>query len=130
MRVAALVKRILIQIIRDKRTLALLFIAPLLVLTLMNFVFNGNEVTPQLGVNGVPLKLIEQLEEADIQVRPFDNVTDLTKLITDKELDGFLQIQNNNISLTLTNDEPSTAKSFCHIRDSSQQSRNLICSSV
>lgn len=112
MRITALVKRILLQIIRDKRTLALLFIAPLLVLTLMNFVFNGNEVTPQLGVNGVSTPLLEQLEDANIQVTEFDAANDLKKLISDKKLDGFLQIQNNSISLILTNDEPSTAKTL------------------
>ncbi|MFL6561016.1 MAG: ABC transporter permease, partial [Bacillus sp. (in: firmicutes)] len=37
MRVIALIKRICQQMFRDKRTLALLFVAPLLILTLMYF---------------------------------------------------------------------------------------------
>jgi len=50
MRTIALIKRILLQILRDKRTLALLFIAPLLILTLMDLVFNGKTVNPVLGI--------------------------------------------------------------------------------
>ena len=46
MRIAALVKRIFIQIIRDKRTMALLFVAPLFVLTLKNYVFDGKTNEP------------------------------------------------------------------------------------
>jgi len=112
MRVMALVKRILLQISRDKRTLALLFVAPLVILTLMNFVFNGNEVILQLGVSDAPTQLIEQLEDMDIDVVQFNDVDDIQQLLTDEELDGFLQLQNNDISLTLTNENPSMAKTL------------------
>ena len=43
MKVLAIVKRVITELLRDKRTLALMFLAPLLVLTLMHFIFNGNE---------------------------------------------------------------------------------------
>ena len=49
MRTLALIKRICQEMLRDKRTLALLFIAPLLILTLMYFIFNGNTVDPKLA---------------------------------------------------------------------------------
>lgn len=112
MRVIALVKRILLQISRDKRTLALLFVAPLLILTLMNFVFNGNQVIPQLGVSGAPTQLLEQLEDADMEVLQFNDVDNIQQLLTDEKLDGFLQLQNSDIALTLTNDDPSIAKTL------------------
>ncbi|MDV2887585.1 ABC transporter permease, partial [Alkalihalophilus pseudofirmus] len=49
MRISALIKRISQQLLRDKRTLELMFMAPLLVLTPMYFLFNGNTVDPKLG---------------------------------------------------------------------------------
>ena len=49
MRIRALAIRIIIQFVRDKRTLALLFLAPLLILGLMKLVFNGNTVEPDIG---------------------------------------------------------------------------------
>lgn len=112
MRIVALVKRILIQIIRDKRTLALVFIAPLLVLTLMDLVFNGDPVEPVLGLeNGNP-SLITALKEADVIVKEYDSVNDIEEIIIEDDLDGFLLIENDEATLTLLNENPSTAKAL------------------
>lgn len=112
MRTFALIKRILLQIVRDKRTLALLFVAPLLVLTLMNLVFNGKTVEPVLGLeNGSP-QLIDSLKEAKIIVNQYDLVSDIEDAIEKYNLDGFLQVEYNKASLTLLNDDPSIAKSL------------------
>ncbi len=43
MKILAIVKRVLKEMLRDKRTLALMFLAPILILTLMYFIFNGDE---------------------------------------------------------------------------------------
>lgn len=43
MRINALVLRILKQFYRDKRTLALMILAPILILTLVHLVFNGDD---------------------------------------------------------------------------------------
>ena len=112
MRIVALVKRILLQIFRDKRTLALLFVAPLLVLTLMNLVFNGNTVDPVLGVtNGNP-QIIEKLEDADIVLKEYDKVSNVNETIVDNDLDGFLQVEDDKTTLTVLNDDPAIAKSL------------------
>ncbi|EAD2312752.1 TPA: ABC transporter permease, partial [Listeria monocytogenes] len=41
MRILAIVKRIINQFRRDKRTLALMFLAPLLLITLLTYLFEG-----------------------------------------------------------------------------------------
>ena len=112
MRTVALIKRILLQILRDKRTLALLFVAPLFVLTLMNLVFNGDTVDPVLGVANSNQQMIEKLEAADIVVKEYSNVSNVNEMILDEELDGFLQIEDNQTILTLLNDDPTLAKSL------------------
>nr|WP_281350928.1 ABC transporter permease [Aminipila butyrica] len=50
MRVWALAKRILLQLKHDKRTLALTLLAPLLILTLLYFVFESAEDTVTIGI--------------------------------------------------------------------------------
>ncbi|MFL6559057.1 MAG: ABC transporter permease [Bacillus sp. (in: firmicutes)] len=110
MRVFALVKRIFRQMFRDKRTLALLFVAPLLILTLMYFLFNGNTIDPKLGVSGVESDLIAAFKEADIKVLKYETVTNQT--ILDDDLDGLLQQDNGKIKLTLRNDDPTKAKAL------------------
>ncbi|MFP5112633.1 ABC transporter permease [Bacillaceae bacterium C204] len=108
MRVFALVKRIFRQMFRDKRTLALLFVAPLLILTLMYFLFNGSSVEPKLGVMGVDKQLISVLKKADIQVKQYEKVNADT--VVDDDLDGLLEQENGRIKLTLQNSDPSAAK--------------------
>ncbi|HWK24683.1 MAG TPA: ABC transporter permease [Ureibacillus sp.] len=112
MRIAALVKRILLQIRRDKRTLALLFVAPIIVLTLMNLVFNGDPVEPELGIYSGNEQLVEKLVESDIIVHPYEDVIDLKTYIVEDDLDGFLQVDGINTMLTLQNDDPTIAKNL------------------
>lgn len=112
MRTVALIKRILLQILRDKRTLALLFIAPLLVLTLMNLVFNGKTVDPVLGIEKGSQQTIESLKDADIVVKKYEKVSDIDDAIVKRDLDGFLQVKVDKTTITLLNDDPSVAKSL------------------
>ncbi|WML59076.1 ABC transporter permease [Neobacillus sp. PS2-9] len=108
MRVIALIKRICQQMLRDKRTLALLLVAPLLILTLMYFLFNGSTVQPKLGVTAVDGQLVKVLKEAKITVKSYENVTG--KTVVKDDLDGLLEQENGQFRLTILNDDPSAAK--------------------
>lgn len=110
MRVLALIKRIILQMLRDKRTLALLFFAPLVVLTLMYFFFNGDTEDPELGIVDMERSFIAVLEESDITVIEY-TAADEGTLIAD-ELDGLLQMTDGNLSLTLENSDPTTARTL------------------
>ncbi|MGE6604377.1 ABC transporter permease [Lysinibacillus fusiformis] len=110
MRMGAIVTRIIQQMKRDKRTLALLFFAPLLVLSLMYFIFNSNEATITLVVSDAPAPLIEKLKNADFSIVVDDHFT--KKQLQDKEYDGWLEIEPNSSKLTLLNDDPSQSKAL------------------
>lgn len=45
MRTIGIMNRVLKELFRDKRTLALMFLAPVLVMLLMSFIFNTNSST-------------------------------------------------------------------------------------
>lgn len=98
--------------LRDKRTLALLFVAPLLVLTLMYYLFNSDTVEPKLGIVNGDQVLIRQLENVNIKVQTYHQVADSEVTIIDDQLDGLLQINHENVTLTLQNNDPSTAKAL------------------
>lgn len=110
MRISALVKRIMLQMFRDKRTLALLFLAPLLVLTLMYLIFDSNEEEIRLGVVGGSEQLVETLEAQRIQVEIFESAHN--NIIVENELDGLLEIEADGAALTLENDDPAQAKAL------------------
>ncbi|MGN7299782.1 ABC transporter permease [Ferdinandcohnia sp. SAFN-114] len=112
MRIVALIKRIFQQLLRDKRTLALLFVAPLLILSLMYVMFNGDSAEPTVGVVGVDEKLVIALKKLDIQIEEFEQAPNPNQTILNHELDGLLVMENNHVILTLTNSDPSSAKAL------------------
>ncbi|EPD51381.1 DrrB family ABC transporter efflux protein [Paenisporosarcina sp. HGH0030] len=110
MRIRALVNRIVLQLARDKRTLALLFMAPLLILTLMHFLFTSNDVPSRLGVEGVSSEMIEQWKSNEIELISFPKTNDIKKTIIDNELDGYLVVNGDTMTLTVENTDPSRSK--------------------
>ncbi|TQR10336.1 ABC transporter permease [Psychrobacillus soli] len=110
MRTIALVKRVCIQMVRDKRTLALMMVAPLVILTLLHFLLSSDTTTPKLGVNGVEESLINELKEKEIEIIQYDQLKNPDQLIKDENLDAILQLEGDQIDLTITNDDPSKAK--------------------
>lgn len=61
MRIRALALRILTQIRHDKRTLGLILIAPLLILTIVYFIFNSSGTTFSIGVVNVPQSVVDRI---------------------------------------------------------------------
>lgn len=105
-----MVKRIFHQMVRDKRALALMMVAPLLVLALLNYLLSGNTVNPRLGVIDADDKLVERLKDNDITILQINENT--KNIILDKDLDGILEFAGEEMSLTITNDQPNAAKAL------------------
>jgi ABC-2 type transport system permease protein len=110
MRIRALVKRIVLQLVRDKRTLALLFVAPLLILTLMHFLFTSNGDSSKVGIEGLSDEMVEQLEKVEIDVINFQETTNIEGAIVENELDGYLVSKAGTLNLTIENTDPSGSK--------------------
>lgn len=110
MRTLALIKRIMLQLLRDKRTMALLFFAPLIVLTLMYFFFNGDSQNPKLAVVGGNESLIAAMEEVSIEAISYDTADNQT-IITD-ELAGLLKITEGHFQVILENNDPTTSRAL------------------
>lgn len=68
LKVRALALRILNQLRHDKRTLALMLMAPLLVLTLLYFILEGSHNPSAIAVINAPLSYVERLEENNMVV--------------------------------------------------------------
>lgn len=107
MRVMALVKRILRQLVRDKRTIGLLIFAPILVLTMLYFVFNGNDYIPKIGFVDVPEMITAQIDTDGAEVTTFKSETEAMEKLNSQELDGYLKFEGNNPSIVLEGSDPS-----------------------
>ncbi|RUS47167.1 ABC transporter permease [Cohnella sp. AR92] len=110
MRARALALRIIRQFARDRRTLALLFLAPLLVLTLMYFVFNGQEVKPDIGTVNYPEAWQEKLDQAGAHVHSYSSSAEAEVALRDGKLDALLTTEGNQPSLRLEGSDPSKSK--------------------
>lgn len=112
MRILALVKRICFQMLRDKRALAMMMVAPLLILTLLHYLLASNTVDPRLGVVNVDDSIVEELKEKDILVKEYDELKDTEQTMNEDDLDGILAYDDEDIILTLLNANPSATKAL------------------
>ena len=92
MRVRAITLRILRQFIHDKRTMALMFIAPLLVLSLMSLVFNGDAYKPNIGVTGGAAAYTTAFEAQDAEVTEYATAELGEAALKDGEIDALISM--------------------------------------
>ena len=107
MRIKALVIRILRQIIRDKRTMALLIFAPILVLSMLYLVFDGDEYTPKIGLVNIPEPIQNQLNFENAKIKHYDSIELAEKDLFERKLDGYLRFDNMTPSIMLEGSDPS-----------------------
>ncbi|MDN6425522.1 MAG: ABC transporter permease, partial [Bifidobacterium crudilactis] len=109
MRTIAMIRRVLTELLRDKRTLALMFAAPLLILTLMYFLFQGaNNINADIAVQSVDTDLVSAMKIDGLHIHEVngtaadDNTeTHARKVIRDNDYAGFLSQSDDSLTLTL-----------------------------
>lgn len=107
MRIRAVIVRIARQFIHDKRTMALLVVAPLLVLSLMYLVFNGDTYQPKIGTVELPAAITEKLTAADAKVTAYDTVEAAEAALADQEIDAFIRLDQGAAQVKLEGSDPS-----------------------
>lgn len=107
MRIRALIVRIIRQFIHDKRTMALLIVAPLLVLSMMYLVFNGDAYQPKIGTVQIPNALSDQLSSGDAEVIAFDTEAMAQSALADQEIDALIRLDQGVPHIVLEGSDPS-----------------------
>lgn len=108
MKILALVKRILIQTIKDKRTLALMMIAPLILLSLVYFLFNSSNTSKlKVGVYKTSESFNEILKTTDIEIIKYTDSKSIKDKIISDDLKAFITMDNYKLYITYENSEPS-----------------------
>lgn len=110
MRVIAIVVRILLQLKHDKRTMGLMIVAPILVLTLMSFIFNGNVYHPKIGIINAPILFVNRLEDKEaIVVRLDENNSEESLNLF--EVDAVVDFKSGVPNIRLEGSDPAKNKS-------------------
>ncbi len=138
-RISALALRIVRQFLRDPRTLALVFLAPILVMTLLNFVLNNQSPAATLAVVlpsgndqataqfNLMMKQALELQQDTLTIK-YINAADAESVLNNGDADGVLlfppdfatQLQQGNsatmqIRLQLDGSNPSAAKALNNV---------------
>ncbi len=102
----AIVRRVFKQMLRDKRTLALMFLAPLLIMTLMYFLFQNNTTqVASLGVHHVDQSVVNVIDTKNVTIHHYDS-SQARKMIKQHDLDGYLTQKNGQLTITYSNSNP------------------------
>ncbi|MCD8785322.1 ABC transporter permease [Staphylococcus gallinarum] len=101
-------KRIFKQTVRDVRTLMLLLVAPILILSLLYYIFtvSDNANGLKVGVHQVSDSYLKQLHDQDIQTKQYDDNNSIGQKIKDDQLTGFIYEKNHKLYVTYANDNP------------------------
>ncbi|WP_226086243.1 ABC transporter permease [Mesobacillus sp. S13] len=108
MRTRALVIRIIRQFLRDRRTLAMMLVAPLLILTMLHLVFNGENYSPKVGFVDAPAVVMEKLDLEDATVKEYDSAKMAKEDALVREIDGYITFNGPMIDkIVLEGSDPS-----------------------
>ncbi len=121
MRIRALAFRIIRQFIKDKRTLALMLLAPLLVLTLMKLVFDGQAVDPRIGAVKLPSPVIASLQTNGAVVTSYDDERAAMERMADAELDAVISLNGQQPHITVEGSNPTKIRSVMEVAQKALQ---------
>lgn len=107
MRISAIVKRIFIQTLRDKRTLALIMLAPLLLITMINYLFTSStDESLKVGVSNISTELLSSLDESNLNLVVFDDKENIYDKIKEYKLKAFIYKDGDSYNITYENSSP------------------------
>jgi len=105
----SIARRIITQIGMDTRTLALLVIAPIAIITLLWVVINGGLSTPTIAVTGVPPEAFRTELEKNAKVLDAATTEEGIQLVRDQKADALLDYSTSPPKLTLDGADPSVS---------------------
>ncbi|GAX01275.1 ABC transporter permease [Secundilactobacillus silagei] len=109
MRTFAIMRRVLKEMMRDKRSLALMFLAPILVLWLMSVIFTANSTTSvKIGTVGVTTSVSTNLDQVKhISVHHYVSQKKAKQALKADKIDSIIHKTGDDYSLTYANTDSS-----------------------
>ena len=106
MRVLAIAKRLIKQLKGDKRSIALMFVAPVFVMYLLSAILSSATTTPNLDVISAPDVYVKKLQTL-ANVNKVGNEEIALKNLNDKSIDAYIIFNGNKPKITLEGADPS-----------------------
>jgi ABC-2 type transport system permease protein len=98
MKTIYIIRRIIQQMVGDKRSLALILIVPLFLMTLIYFLLGDSGYKAKIGVNGIPSQMVSNIEDQGVTVKDL-SLSEGRQEVKDKKLDAFFYSDNGGMTL-------------------------------
>jgi ABC-2 type transport system permease protein len=125
MRVRALMIRILKQFIHDKRTLAMMILAPILILYMMSLVFSSGSNLASIGVVNVPPLFSEALSEQGATVTSY-SAEAANSALANTDIDAIINMEGSIPQIKLEGSNPTTNKTVILLLQRTMQQLNPV----
>ena len=105
MRTIAIAKKVIKELLRDKRTLAMMFVAPVFIMWLMNLMFSASTtVNVKLATQDLPTGLVTKMDELDhVDVETYQDLDQAKKALADEKVDAVISYKDGEYQVDYAN---------------------------
>lgn len=109
MRTLAIAKKVMKELLRDKRTLAMMFVAPVFIMWLMNLMFSASTaVNIKLATQDLPTSLVTKMDDLDhVSVQTYMDLNQAKKDLVDEKVDAVVSYKNGEYQVDYANTDAS-----------------------
>lgn len=109
MRTLAIAKKVIKELLRDKRTLAMMFVAPVFIMWLMNLMFSASTaVNVKLATQDLPTSLVTKMDDLDhVSVQTYNDIDQAKKDLADEKVDAVISYKNGVYQVDYANTDAS-----------------------
>lgn len=124
MRVNGVIIRIIRQFFRDKRSLAMMFGAPMLLLWLLSLVFTQKDYIPHIAVVDVPAPIVKVMKNQEASIYEYSKEKAISELEKQK-IDAVIHLENGKINLLLEGSDSSKNRAVLQILQKSTEKNDV-----
>ncbi|WP_201552097.1 ABC transporter permease [Streptococcus salivarius] len=109
MRTLAIAKKVMKELLRDKRTLAMMFVAPVFIMWLMNLMFSASTaVNIKLATQDLPTSLVTKMDDLDyVSVQTYKDIDQAKKDLAAEKVDAVVYYKNGEYQVDYANTDAS-----------------------
>ena len=109
MRTIAIAKKVIKELLRDKRTLALMFIAPVFIMWLMNLMFSASTtVNVKLATQDLPTGLVTKMDELDhVDIETYQDLYQAKEALANEKVDAVISYKDGEYQVDYANTDAS-----------------------
>ncbi|HFI2424651.1 ABC transporter permease [Bacillus paranthracis] len=124
MRVTGVIIRIIRQFFRDKRSLAMMFGAPMLLLWLLSLVFTQKDYVPHIAVVDMPAQLVKVMKNQEASIYEY-NIEKAMSELENQKVDAVIRLENGKMNIVLEGSDSSKNRAVLQILQKSTDKNDI-----